>query len=242
MKWQQRYFKGKKVWVQVDASGDPVVEDGRVPMRYQNDDNARIYRASPRNISSRTAAEIDAQRSGDTESGGSSGTKSTARPIKASKAFESRGPLRESSTVPDELCSVEEPPEGVIEIHTDGACSGNPGPCGYGVVIRDGFHYREMSQFLGHGTNNIAELMAINVGLQAVQDKSRPVRLYTDSSYCIGVLSKGWKAKANRELILSIRERIKDFDDLELHKVKGHSDHPLNDRADLLATSSVEDR
>lgn len=242
MSWQRHYFKGQKVWIKIDESGEPVVEDGRVPMRYQNTDDARIYRASPGNISSRPADEIDAPSSDDAESKRSSGTKPGSSAITASETFESRGPLRESRTVPDELCSIEEPPEGVIEIHTDGACSGNPGPCGYGAVIRDGFHYRELSQFLGYGTNNIAELMAIKVSLEAVEDRKRPVRLYTDSNYCIGVLSKGWKAKANRKLILSIRELMKNFDDLKLHKVKGHSDHPLNDRADLLATTSLDYR
>ncbi len=241
MSWQRRYFKGQKVWVKVDDEGEPVVEDGRVPMRYKNADDAQIYQASPRNISSRTAEAIDADKSSDGDSSKDRGTKSASRAITSSETSAERGPLRESRTVPDELCSVPEPDSGVIEIHTDGACSGNPGPCGYGLVIRDGFHYRELSQYIGYGTNNIAELMAINVALQTVNDKTRPVRLYTDSNYCIGVLTKGWKAKANRELILSIRELMKEFDDLKLHKVKGHSDHPLNDRADLMATSSLKD-
>ncbi len=233
MNWRQHYFKGKKVWVQVDDKGDVVVENGRVPMKYQNDDDAKVYRASPGNVSSRPASEIDTRKSSD------KGTKRSLDPITNPEDW---GQLYESRTVPDDLCSVPEPDEGIVEIHTDGACSGNPGPCGYGVVIRDGFHYLEVSQFIGRGTNNIAELTAIKVALERVDDRSRPVRLYTDSSYCIGVLTKGWKAKANRSLILSIRELIEDFDDLQLIKVKGHAGDPLNERADFMATSSIERR
>ncbi len=229
MSWRRHYFKGKKVWIQLDDNGEPLVEDGRVPMRYQNSDDAKIYRANPRNISSRPADDIDA----DTK-------KKDQRRSAAHSSQKDWGPRLQSTTVPDELCHIEEPADDLIEIHTDGACSGNPGPCGYGVIIRDGFDYLEISQSLGHGTNNIAELTAIKVALESVEDPSRPVHLYTDSSYCIGVLTKGWKAKANRSLILSIRELMEDFEDLELRKVKGHSGDPLNERADDLATSSLK--
>lgn len=238
MSWQRRYFKGQKVWVQIDDDGELVVEDGRVAMRYSDDEDAKIYRASPRNISSTSADEID----GDRPAATGGGTKSPSRQITRSASNGERGPLRESHTVPDELCDLIEPPPGIVEIHTDGACSGNPGPCGYGAIIREGFDYRELSQYLGLGTNNIAELTAIKEALSAVDERSTPVRLYTDSSYCIGVLTKGWKARANRELILSIRELIDAFDDLEICKVKGHAGDPLNERADDLARQALQDR
>ncbi len=233
--WQRRYFKGKKVWVQVDDDGELVVENGRVPMRYQNSENAKIYNANPRNVSSKTADQIESKDS----SSRSSGTKSRSKGLKIS---EPAGPLRQSQSVPDDLCEVPEPQEGIVEIHTDGACSGNPGPCGYGAIIREGFDYLELSQYLGRGTNNIAELTAIKIALESVEDKTKPVRLYTDSSYSIGVLTKGWKARANRELILSIRDLIDEFDDLQILKVKGHAGDPLNERADDLATGSLQDR
>lgn len=235
MNWQRRYFKGKKVWVQVDDEGNLAVEEGRVPMRYQNSESAKVYNANPRNVSSKTADEIESGRG----KSKSTGTKSADSGISIGKPA---GPLQKSTTVPDVLCSLEEPPEGVVEIHTDGACSGNPGPCGFGAIIREGFKYRELSQFLGHGTNNIAELTAIKVALEQVADRSAKVRLYTDSSYSIGVLTKGWKAKANRELILAIRDLIDAFDDLKILKVKGHAGDPLNERADDLATGSLDGR
>jgi ribonuclease HI len=146
----------------------------------------------------------------------------------------------ESTDVPDELAGEDFPEEGILEIYTDGACSGNPGPCGYGVVMRFGAFYREFAEYLGQGTNNIGELTAIREALAAVKERDLPVRVHTDSSYAIGVLTKGWKAKANRELIAEIKELIADFDDLEFVKVRGHAGIPLNERADTLATDVVE--
>ena len=132
------------------------------------------------------------------------------------------------------------PKEGIIEVYTDGACQGNPGPCSYGVVIRYGPHYKEMSQYLGHGTNNIAELTAIKVALESFKRTDLPVRIHTDSSYSIGAITQGWKTKANKELILGLRDLAKSFDDLEFIKVKGHAGIPLNERADELAVLAIE--
>ncbi|RAL21566.1 hypothetical protein DL240_11965 [Lujinxingia litoralis] len=248
MDWQQRYFKDKKVWVKVDHIGNPVIEEGRVSMRYQNSDEAKVYRAYPQNISADPAAVVDATREFEKQTSRAkkpaarpSGTKSAPVAITSLESTAHRGPRRESTDLPDELAALNEPPPGVVEMYTDGACSGNPGPCGYGVVIRDGASYREIGQYLGVGTNNIGELMGIKTALESVEDRSRTVHIHTDSTYCIGVLTQGWKAKANRELILEIRDLMKSFSDLHFFKVKGHSDHPLNDRADLMATSSLQD-
>ena len=144
-----------------------------------------------------------------------------------------------SIEVPDELAGEDFPEEGIIEVHTDGACSGNPGPCSYGIVLRSGPFYKEISEYLGKGTNNIGELTAIKVALESIKDPRLPVHLYTDSSYAIGVLTKGWKAKANRELIAGIKAMMERFDDLHLHHVRGHAGHPLNERADALATGAI---
>lgn len=124
-----------------------------------------------------------------------------------------------------------------ISIYTDGACSGNPGPAGSGVVvIQNEIVVHEISQYLGVATNNIAELTAIKLGLEFLKDHhSVPVTVYTDSTYSIGILTKNWKAKANVELVGSIRQLMKKFKRLKLTHVKGHSGHPGNERADLLA-------
>src|SRR5262245_17253375 len=77
------------------------------------------------------------------------------------------------------------PAADAIQVWTDGACSGNPGPAGLGVVIIDGKQRTELSEYLGEATNNIAELTAILRGLEAVKDKTRQVAVYSDSSYSI---------------------------------------------------------
>jgi ribonuclease HI len=229
--WDRRYFKGNKVYARVDEAGELVVDDGRVEMKYNEDEDAKVYRANPRNMS----GPLDENGQPKGKAKRSKGTKSADHQIQPTEA-----PMV-STDVPDELASYPMPDDGIVEVYTDGACSGNPGPCGYGLLMRDGFNYRELNQYLGTGTNNIAELTAIKVALENVEDRSRPVRIYTDSSYSIGVLTKGWKAKANRELILEIRDLISKFDDVDLIKVKGHSGHPLNERADTLATATLDD-
>lgn len=133
------------------------------------------------------------------------------------------------------------PPANAIHVWTDGACTGNPGPAGLGVVIIDGEtkQRRELSEYLGMGTNNIAELMAILRGLEEVTDRKRPVVVYSDSAYSIGLLSKNWKAKANAELVERLRDLVKQFSDLRFVKVAGHAGVELNERVDELARRAV---
>lgn len=127
-------------------------------------------------------------------------------------------------------------------VYTDGACTGNPGPAGVGVVIIDGGERREISEYLGQGTNNIAELTAIARALAEIADRERPVRLYTDSSYAIGLLTKNWKAKANQELVAELRATVARFPRLRFIKVKGHAGVPENERADQLAVDAIRSR
>ena len=127
-----------------------------------------------------------------------------------------------------------------IFAYTDGACTGNPGPMGIGVVLLAGSHRKEISAYLGpRGTNNIAELTAILRGLESVADKSRPVVVYSDSAYSIGLLTQAWKAKANVELVEQLRALCRQFADLRFVKVAGHSGIPLNERTDQLARDAV---
>jgi ribonuclease HI len=130
--------------------------------------------------------------------------------------------------------------EGIL-IFTDGASSGNPGPAGIGVVLRFGKYEKEISEYIGLATNNIAELRAIQAGLLAVKKTDLPVRIFTDSRYAYGVLTLGWKAKANSELIESIKKTMNKFKNLEIVKVKGHAGDKGNERADFLATSAIKD-
>jgi ribonuclease HI len=127
-----------------------------------------------------------------------------------------------------------------ICVFTDGASSGNPGPSGIGVVLRYGEHEKEISEFIGNATNNIAELMAIEAGLSALTSRDIPVRLFTDSNYAFGLLTQNWKPRKNRQLIESIKQKMSNFKDLKFIKVKGHSGHPENERADYLATAAIK--
>ena len=129
--------------------------------------------------------------------------------------------------------------EGIL-IFTDGASSGNPGPSGIGVVLRSGSHKKEISEYIGLATNNIAELKAIEAGLLAVKRTDLPVRIFTDSTYAHGVLTLGWKAKANSEMVQSIKKTMKKYKNLKIVKVKGHAGDEGNERADFLATSAVK--
>ena len=92
-----------------------------------------------------------------------------------------------------------------IYLYTDGACSCNPGPGGVGIVLRYKKHERRVSKFIGHATNNVAELMAIKIALEQIKDNSKEVVIYTDSQYAIGVLSNNaWNPKKNLELIQEV--------------------------------------
>jgi ribonuclease HI len=117
----------------------------------------------------------------------------------------------------------------------------NPGPAGLGVVWLGPEGRRELSEFLGEGTNNIAELAAIGRALEHIPE-SAPAIIHTDSRYSIGVLQDGWKAKANRELITTIRRQLAAHPSTRLVHVKAHAGIELNERADELARQAVQTR
>jgi ribonuclease HI len=131
-----------------------------------------------------------------------------------------------------------------IIIYTDGACSGNPGPMGIGAVILRGRDRQEIGEHIGTGTNNIAELTAVERALDALrpEERERPIALHADSSYVIGVLAGGFKAKKNVELIERIRQKLRRFPRLRFVKVDGHAGVPENERADQLATGAITRR
>jgi ribonuclease HI len=133
-------------------------------------------------------------------------------------------------------------PADAIVAYTDGACSGNPGPAGLGVVLLAGTQRTELSEYLGTGTNNIAELTAVLRALERAGAPEKTLIIHTDSQYAIGVLTKGWKAKANTALILEIRAALAARPGTRLVYVPGHAGVPLNERADELARLAVETR
>ena len=129
----------------------------------------------------------------------------------------------------------DEPPPESILAYTDGASSGNPGPSGIGIVLRFGSHEKEISKHIGITTNNVAELTAIQAALKAITATEIPVRLYTDSQYCYGLLSLGWKPKRNEKLVATVRGMMKRFKNLRILKIEGHAGIDDNERADRLA-------
>jgi ribonuclease HI len=121
------------------------------------------------------------------------------------------------------------------------AAGRNPGPMGIGVVVVDGKERRELSEYLGVGTNNIAELTAIERAL-AICPRERTVLVHSDSAYALGLLGKNWKAKANQELVARLRKLAAEFKDVRWVKVAGHAGVPENERCDQLAREAVEKR
>lgn len=217
MPWIKHRLRDADVWAKVDAGGALVTDrDGRVEIVYKPAAGAKVYRAGARNLSS-----VAGERAVDFEAGERAAEKVAA------------------ATAP---AAIEQPAGDAIQVWTDGACTGNPGPAGLGVVIIDGKDRVELSEYLGEGTNNIAELMAILRGLEAVKDKRRPVVVYTDSAYSIGCITKPWKPKKNIELIGELREIARAFSDLRFVKVAGHAGIPLNERVDQLAREAIEKR
>jgi ribonuclease HI len=219
-------FRGQTVWVRVDGQGKVVLDrDGRAEMRYRADDS-RSYRPSPANLEPGEPGEPAA---GDPPADVPLSVPVSA-PARARPSRAGRGP---GESKPD-----------TIHVWTDGACTGNPGPMGIGVVVIASGERRELGEFLGLGTNNIAELTAIERGLQVAEqlapERSRPVQVYSDSAYSIGVISQGWKAKANQELVARLRRQVAGFSDLSFVKVAGHAGIPENERCDQLARRAIE--
>ena len=133
-----------------------------------------------------------------------------------------------------------------ITIYTDGAARGNPGPGGYGIVLLSGQHRRELSGGYRYTTNNRMELMAVIVALEALKIEGSEVTVFTDSRYVADAVTKGWvfnwvakrfKDKKNPDLWLRFLEIYKKHN-VKFVWVKGHNDHPLNERCDQLAVAA----
>jgi len=230
MPWLRHRLRDADVWARVDGDAALIKDaDGRVEIVYKPAGGARIYRAGARNLTPAPGSEPV-----DFEPGEAAPSKEPA----AAGARNGRG------AAPRRAAAHADPaPANAIHVWTDGACSGNPGAAGLGVVILgDGTGEREISEYLGDATNNIAELTAILRGLEAVTDRTRPVIVYSDSAYSIGLLTQNWKAKKNVELVDKLRAVTRTFSDLRFVKVAGHAGIALNERVDQLATGAITRR
>ncbi len=139
-----------------------------------------------------------------------------------------------------------------IDIYTDGACSGNPGPGGWGVVLLYQGNRKELSGYQPETTNNRMELFAAIQGLSALKE-SCIVNLYSDSSYLINAFEKGWLDNWQRNgWKTSTKSPVENQDlwklllmhtrrhEVRFCKVKGHSTNDLNNRCDELATGAIK--
>jgi ribonuclease HI len=140
--------------------------------------------------------------------------------------------------------------DNVITIYTDGACSGNPGPGGWGVLLRWNGHEKELCGGEAETTNNRMEMMAVIEALKAVK-KAVKIELYTDSKYVMQGITEwleGWKAKgwktASKKPVKNVdlwqeMDALVQQHDVSFHWVKGHAGHPENERADELARQGI---
>ena len=139
-----------------------------------------------------------------------------------------------------------------VTLYTDGACSGNPGPGGWGAILSYNGVEKELSGGDANTTNNRMELLAVISGLEALKETCR-VELYSDSKYVIDGLSKGWAVswrkngwrKADKKPALNpdLWEKLLNLvekHELSYHWVKGHADNPYNNRCDQLAVTESQ--
>ncbi len=223
MPWTYAILRGTRVLARVRRDRTFEVQGGRVEIRFKPNDGKAYFAAA-----SNLTLEPNSELLEDAACGiADPVAKNGAKDAKA-KAKAKAGPAP----------AVARPGDWVA--YTDGACSGNPGPAGLGVVViaPDG-EMREGREYLGTGTNNIAELTAVLRAVEGTPKDAKGVLIHTDSQYAIGVLSKGWKAKANQELVGTIKALLNKRPEVRLSYVPGHSGVPLNERADELAREAI---
>jgi ribonuclease HI len=249
------FLRGNKVLARATEGGELASEGGRVEIRYKPSDG-RKYAARADNLTVVSGQVLPDDHCGpatsvaDAKSAAAKGQDAAAKapgqaaeagagtPSPAAKRV-ARATKKPAAATESHAHHEAAAPDGAIHVYADGACSGNPGPAGIGVVVLDEESRVELSEYIGQGTNNIAELTAILRALGETADSERPLVIHTDSSYSIGVLQKGWKAKANQDLVAELRELLKRRKGTRLVYVPGHAGVRWNERADSLARDAV---
>jgi ribonuclease HI len=134
-----------------------------------------------------------------------------------------------------------------IEIYTDGSSRGNPGPGGWGAILKWGDKTKELSGGYRRTTNNRMELLAVIESLSAITRFDKEVEIWTDSKYVVDSIQKGWAkswekkgfaGKKNPDLWKRYLDLEKKFPKITMHWVKGHAGHEMNERCDVLATTA----
>lgn len=242
MGWRKVSFKGKTVWAEVDGSGAVVAKGGRVAIRYSDKEGAKLYRAGASGLGEPSGPTLDLAE------GVSADAAKKAKKGSRGSGFGSAGSRTKAQAAMAAAAAREligSMPETTILAFTDGSCRGNPGPAGSGAWVRmaDG-RVAEISKSLGHATNNVGELTAIGLVLDLLESEGiaadAPVALFTDSQYANGVLCKGWKIKANAEIIKPLKTRVLARTGLTVYWIAGHVGVDGNERADALAGAGVD--
>jgi ribonuclease HI len=225
MPWTFALLRGQKVLARANADGTLAVEGGRVEIRYRKTD-PKAYRAAAANLGIVPGEPLVPD--DDVVPGAEPAPKGAKAPAPERLDRSPGAGTRPTRTA-----------DGWVAF-TDGACSGNPGPAGSGmVVIRPGGSIHEGFEYLGTSTNNVAELTGILRALEAIPAEAPSILIHTDSQYSIGVLTKGWKAKANQELIARTKTLLAKRPQARIVYVKGHAGIPMNERADELAREAI---
>lgn len=243
MPWVRSLFKDKVVWAEADVQGRPVVSGGRRTIRYSEAAGAKLYRAGAAGITEGPGGPVELPEGTSADEGGAA---PGARAGKGS-GFGKAGTRTQAQAVAAEADARGriDAAAGSVRCFTDGACTGNPGPAGAGcrVEFPDG-RVREESWALGRATNNIAELTAVEMALEILDEERVPpgdaVVIFSDSGYARGVLTQGWKAKANVALIGAIKGRLRARSGARMEWVAGHVGIAGNERADRLASAAVD--
>jgi ribonuclease HI len=233
-RWKQASFKGKTIWAQVDESDRPVVVRGCVPIRYSSAASAKVYNAGQDGLSFHEDAPVATMPAAEAKTTSASGLGKAGR----------RSPAQRDEAARQARERFESIPKDTVVCFTDGACRGNPGTAGAGALVRfpDG-SIAEAAKSLGHTTNNVAELTAIELAIDLVADKigmRSPTVVFTDSRYAIGIFTQGWRAKANVALIQAIQQKLAGFSKLSLEWVAGHAGVEENEYADALANRGAD--
>jgi len=209
-KWERMSFKGNKVWVAFTLEGLLLENKDKVLIKYNLTQDYEYW------IKKESLEPLD-----------------QAVPA-GEKASPPSGTSSRQGNRPENL------PKDCILIYTDGASSGNPGPAGIGALLIYHENQKQISQSIGITTNNVAELSAIKIAISHLKRYDLPVRIFSDSSYAIGVLTREKTPQSNRELVLEIKRLIQKFKEIKFIKVKGHAGIKENEVADFLATSAIK--
>ena len=134
-----------------------------------------------------------------------------------------------------------------LYLFTDGSSRGNPGPGGYGCVLRCGKLEKELSAGYRLTTNNRMELLAVIVGLEAIKWENAEIEVYSDSSYVVNAVEKGWVFSWEKKMFAGKKNedlwtrflRVYRKHQVRFHWIKGHAGHPENERCDQLAVNAA---